>query len=321
MRLSLSLRLMAREACGSSAKVMFFVACLSVGVAAVVAVAGLSDGIERALRREARQLLAADLSVSAERAIPEEVANAVDRMVAARPGSRALALRELATVVSAPGTENAPGPSALVLLKAAGDGYPFYGKLAIEPPEASSEPLGSGGAFVAPELASKLKLRTGSVLRIGGHDFAVRGVIVAEPDKVNVSFSLGPRVIISLEGFARTGLEGFGSRVDRKILVKLQDGADAAAAEAAAVEVRASIPETAGVRVQTYADAQPQLRENGRRNVDGEVVGRFQSTDGDQCDAADQSLAEHGTVADHSRVTLTVDHLRSRTRADQGMKA
>ena len=265
MRLSLALRLMAREARGSSAKVVFFTACLSVGVAAVVAVAGLSDGIERALRREARQLLAADLAVRAERAIPDDVAKAVDRLIASRPGSRAVALRELATVVSTPETSGVPGPSALVLLKAAGDGYPFYGTLAIEPPDATRAPLGTDGAFVAPELASKLDLRTGSVLRIGGRDFLVRGVIVAEPDKVNVSFALGPRVIISLDGFARTELEAFGSRVDRKILIKLPDGAGAAEAEAAAHEVRTAIPEDSGVRVQTYVDAQPQLREGLKR--------------------------------------------------------
>ena len=60
MRPGLVLRLMARETRGSGAKVLFFVACLAVGVAAVVAVAGLGDGVDRGIRAEARPLLAAD---------------------------------------------------------------------------------------------------------------------------------------------------------------------------------------------------------------------------------------------------------------------
>lgn len=265
MKIALALRLMARETRGAKAKIVFFVACLGVGVAAVVAVAGLSNGVDRGLRKEARQLLAADLSVSAEKPLPADVVKAVDAVVASRPGARATSLRELATVVSAPGREGIPGPSALVLLKAVGEGYPFYGTLATDPARPLAELLDPEGALVAPELASKLALAVGSPLRIGGKDFTVRGRIVAEPDKVNVSFSLGPRVIVSLAGFERTGLEAFGSRVDRGILVKLPDGAGAEEAEAAAKAVRAAVPERGGVRVQTYADAQPALRDGLKR--------------------------------------------------------
>jgi putative ABC transport system permease protein len=269
MKLALALRLMAREARGSAAKIVFFTACLAVGVAAVVSVAGLSGGIEHALRREARQLLAADLAVSAEKAMPPEITKAVDDLVASKPGSRSIQMRELATVVSIPGSGDEPGPSALVLLKATGEGYPFYGDLTTDPPGSKDRPLDAAGALVAAELAGKLKLTVGSPLRIGGKDFTVRGRILSEPDKVNVSFSLGPRVIISLAGFERTGLEGFGSRVDRRILIKLPDGAGATEAEIAARTIRAAMQERSGVRVQTYADAQPQLREGLKR------AGRF----------------------------------------------
>ena len=108
-------------------------ACLAVGVAAVVAVAGLSNGIDRGLRREARQLLAADLSVRAGKAIPKAMTQAIDALVAARPGARQAEARELATVVSVPAEGDTPGPSALVQLKAVGDGYPFYGEVATSP--------------------------------------------------------------------------------------------------------------------------------------------------------------------------------------------
>ncbi len=265
MRLALALRLMARETRGASGKILFFIACLAVGVAAVVAVAGLSNGIDRGLRKEARQLLAADLSVRAQKPIPAAVTQAVETLVAKQPGASETAVRELATVVSIPGTGGAPGPSALVQLKAVGHGYPFYGAVTTSSKQPLASLLDPEGAIVAPELAEKLHLTEGSALRIGGKEFVVRGRILGEPDKINVSFALGPRVMVSLSGFERTGLEAFGSRIDRVILVKLGSGATAGDAEAAAKILRAAIPEASGVRVQTYADAQPALREGLQR--------------------------------------------------------
>src|SRR5262245_5572386 len=224
---------MARETRGAAGKILFFTACLAVGVAAVVAVAGLSYGIDRGLRGEARQLLAADLSVRADTAIPPAVTQAVAALVASQPGAAAASLRELATVVSIPGTGGAPGPSALVLLKAVGDGYPFYGTVATDPPLPLASLLDADGLLVAPELWDKLHLARGSVLKIGGQDFVVRGRILSEPDKVNVSLTLGPRVMLSLAGFERTGLEAFGSRIDRIMLLKLGPGTTADAVAAA----------------------------------------------------------------------------------------
>jgi putative ABC transport system permease protein len=252
---------MARETRGATGKILFLTVCLAIGVAAVVAVAGLSHGIDRGLRREARQLLAADLSVRAEQAIPAAVTQAVDALLAKQPGAVAASVRELATVVSIPGTGGAAGPSALVLLKAVGDGYPLYGTVATNPAVPLMSLLDADGVLVAPELWDKLRLARGSELRIGGKAFVVRGRILSEPDKVNVSLTLGPRVMLSLAGFERTGLEAFGSRIDRVILVKLGTGAGAAGVESAARALRAATPENSGVRVQTYADAQPALRD------------------------------------------------------------
>jgi putative ABC transport system permease protein len=265
MRIGLALRLMARETRGASGRILFFTSCLALGVAAIVAVAGLSDGIDRGLRREARQLLAADLALRADKPIPTAVAGAVDALVAGTAGARATSLRELATVVSIPGTGSAPGPSALVLLKAVGDGYPFYGSVKTSPERPLASLLDSEGVLVAPELADKLHLAEGSTLKIGGKEFVVRGRILSEPDKINVSLALGPRVMLSLAGFERTGLEAFGSRVDRVILVKLGPGAVAADAESAAETLKAAIPETSGVRLQTFVSAQPALRDGLKR--------------------------------------------------------
>ena len=165
---ALAIRLVAREARGSAIRVTFFIACLSVGVAAVVAVSGMSSGIDRAIRAEAKPLLAADVAVSSESPIPQAVLDAVAALARGRADVRVVGLRELATVVSVPGDGGEPGASALVLLKAFEAGYPLYGALVTDPPREAGASLDAAGALVAPELASKLHLREGSVLRIGG---------------------------------------------------------------------------------------------------------------------------------------------------------
>ncbi len=264
MRPSLTLRLMAWELRGASGKIVFFVTCLAIGVAAVVSVAGMSNGIDRGVRKEARQLLAADLSVSGGKTLPATVTEAIATLAASRPGVVSTSVRELATVVSVPGESGVPGSSALVLLKAVGDGYPFYGVVATSPERPLAGLLDPDGAIVAPELADKLHLVDGSALKIGGENFVVRGRILSEPDRVNVALTLGPRVMLSLEGLERTGLAAFGSRIDHAILVRLEGGARAKDVEAAARTLRALIPQSSGVRVQTYADAQPALRDGLR---------------------------------------------------------
>ncbi|MBI5017046.1 MAG: ABC transporter permease [Deltaproteobacteria bacterium] len=256
MRLSLYSRAWVWESRGAFGRLAFFGACLAVGVAAVVAVAGLSDGVEQALRAEARNLLAADLQVEGHRPLPTSLSAAV----AAVPGARWVEVRQLPTVAAAPGRAGAAGPSELVELKAVGPGYPFYGTLQLEPRRALSDLLTPDAAVVAPELLERLGLRVGGHLLLGGAAFRVVGTVDAEPDRIAFSLTLGPRVFVSLEGLRRTGLETLGSRIEYRALVALPAGVSSARAEAVANRLRAALPDPSAFRVQTYTQAQPNLR-------------------------------------------------------------
>ena len=84
MRLRQWIFLALHESRGSAGRLAFFVLCLSVGVAAVVAVAGLSQALDGGIQAQARELLAADLEVSSRRPIPDEVISAIDGLDGAR---------------------------------------------------------------------------------------------------------------------------------------------------------------------------------------------------------------------------------------------
>jgi putative ABC transport system permease protein len=258
MRPAVYLRNLVRETRGARGRLGFFAACLAVGVAAVVAVAGLADGLDSGIRSEARKLLAADLVIRGRQPVPEDV----DALLAARPGLEIARTKQLATLVSAPATSELPGPSLLVQLKAVEGGYPFYGELRLEPERPLAELLAGDQAVVAaPELLRRLRLETGDTLMVGGQPFQIAGRVTAEPDQVGVGPSLGPRLLISDAGLARTELERFGSRINRRTLLRLAGEAPAEELATLRDEIAGRLGDRGGWSVESYADALPSLRD------------------------------------------------------------
>jgi putative ABC transport system permease protein len=258
LRASLYLRTLMRESRGARARLLFFVACLSVGVSAVVAVAGLSSSLDDGIRLEARQLLAADLAIVGNRPLP-----AGFDPTGGTPGVQQTRVAEAPTVVAAPpDAAGHPGPSQLVELKAITGDYPFYGRLVLKPARPLGELLAPDAAVVASDLLARLHVRLGDSLRIGGLSFRIAGVVLSEPDRVSVSFTVGPRVFISGAGLARTPLMGRGSRISHRLLLKFPPGTAGSTIQAVAERLKQTIPDPAFYRIETYRDAQPALREN-----------------------------------------------------------
>jgi putative ABC transport system permease protein len=243
-----------RESRGARGRLAFFVACLSVGVAAVVAVAGMSASLDEGVRTEARQLLAADLAIEGRRPVPP----GLDLAKAGLAGARRTDLKEMVTVVLAK-------TSQVVELRVVNGEYPFYGELELRPQRPLSALLGPESVVVGSELLSNLGLRQGDTLRVGGAVFRIAGVVLSEPDRVSVSFTIGPRVFMSAEGLARTQLEGKGSRVGHRTLVKLPAGFSAEQLPQAKARLESALADSSFYQVETYKEAQPALRNSIER--------------------------------------------------------
>ena len=65
---SLALRLMGRELRSQKARLVFYAACLSLGVAAIAAVSGFSAQVQETVRRNSRLLLGGDVEIQDVRA-------------------------------------------------------------------------------------------------------------------------------------------------------------------------------------------------------------------------------------------------------------
>jgi putative ABC transport system permease protein len=254
-------RYLLRESRGSRSRLTFFVLCLAIGVAAVVSVTGLSHGLRQGIRTEARKLLAGDLAVTGRRPLPA----ALDDLLATQTGVQATLIKEMVTVVAAPGEPGEPGRSQVVELKVIAGDYPFYGTLLLEPRAALDQLLTEGTTVVAPDLLARLGLTVGDTLRVGGESYRIAGVVEAEPDRISGGFSLGPRVFLSADGFERTSLEQMGSRISHRLLVKLPEGSDADRLAALADRIREVVDKDLGYDVESYTDALPSLQQGVSR--------------------------------------------------------
>jgi putative ABC transport system permease protein len=248
-------RQLIRELRGVARRLVAFVFCLAVGVAAVVIVASISRSLNRGIRLEARNLLAADLAIGGSRPPTDAILATIDHW----PHSRRAYVREMVTVVATP-DQDAAARTLLVELKVVDGPYPFYGDLELDPGGPLAPLLGSDGAVVAPDLLTRLGLEVGDALLIGGQPFTIRGRVMVEPDRIGGTFTLGPRVFLSAAGLDRTPLVGLGSRVRHTVLVELPLATPIPELRARARELAKIAPRADGYRVETYNEAQPALR-------------------------------------------------------------
>lgn len=251
-----------RESRRSLGRIILFILCIAIGVAAIVVVAGLSDGVREGVRAEGRRLMAADLTIEGRRPLPAELDGIVARFVADEPrfvGNKVerADVREFVSVVLAP---DKPDASQLAEIKVPEGGYPFYGQLELAPARPLQELLTPDTVVAAPELLTALGLKVGDSLQIGGVPFRIAGTVVREPDKLSISFTLGPRVFLSAEGLARTALVDRGARVEYRALLKLPPDSTANDADRLARRLEAELPDADFFRFRKFDDAQPALR-------------------------------------------------------------
>jgi putative ABC transport system permease protein len=213
---STAFRIAWREMHASRAKFVFVIVAVAVGVGSLTGVRGFSRSFRRMLLRDARTLMAADLSARVF-GVPTAEQQAVFDSLAAR-GVRRTWITETVTMAS-----SAANPDPLLVSVKAVDphAYPFYGEVQLNPPRPLRDALVSQTVVVTDDLLLRLNVKTGDTLRIGGQDFRIAGVIVAEPDRMTGTLNVGPRVMITREGLDRTGLISLGSRASERFLFRL----------------------------------------------------------------------------------------------------
>jgi putative ABC transport system permease protein len=241
-----------RDLRSAPGKFIFVVLSVAVGVAALVGVRGFSESFRSTLTREARSLMAGDLSARANQQ-PSKVEKDKIKSLEGQ-GIRTTWVTETVSMASVP-----PDPvPILISLKAVDPAeYPYYGKAELEPDIPLGQALTANSVVVADEFLIRLKAKIGDSLRLGGHSFLIAAKLVQEPDRITAGAGLGPRVLISRAALDATGLLAPGSRANERLLVQLPATMQGAAPLAVArKQIEAALPEA---QVMDYREGNPAL--------------------------------------------------------------
>ena len=258
-RIPLTLRLALRELRAGLNGFAVFLACIALGVMAIAGVASISRSLSDGLGREGRRILGGDLAYNL---INREATDA-EKQALAREGRLDVvaSLRAMAVAGS--------GDAALVELKAVDPAtYPAAGDLATDPPGRLADLLaerdGVPGALADPALLTRLDVKVGDRIALAGHDVAIRGTIVSEPDKIAGGIGFGPRLMIAEPTLRATGLVQPGSLNRWSYRLLLPPGAPDADLDAAQGRIRTATPE-AGWEIRSRTNADPRFAKSIER--------------------------------------------------------
>lgn len=256
----LAFRLAWRDLRGGLKGFRIFIACIALGVAAIVGVGSSARVLSESIAREGQRILGGDVALSLihREASEEQVAWMRSQgQVSLIATTRAVARLEA-------------GPSALVELKAVEPTYPPLGALVTEPAAPLSSLLaqrdGVFGLIAEDALMARLGLKIGDRLHLGTLALELRARLVSEPDKLAGGFSLGPRAIILQDALVRTDLIQPGSLIRWTYRITLPGGGANAAASDERVksfeaEAEKQFPD-AGWRVRSRDNVSPQFTRN-----------------------------------------------------------
>ncbi len=248
-KLPLILALALREQRNGLKGFYVFIACIALGVAVITGVGALGDALRNSFERQGEALLGGDVALSR----PHQPLEGKDRAWLFTQGrvSETAVLRSMARRLD--GTEQ-----ALVELKGVDAAYPLAGAVTLASGKSLDEAIRqSPGAVIEPVLLERLGLKIGDRIKLGTGEIAIVDTIQSEPDKITERFTVGPRVLVSLETLRATGLADPGSLVNWRYALKLPRGDDSVL-QTFRVKVKDNLPE-GGFTVRDRRDPSPQV--------------------------------------------------------------
>ena len=239
-----------REARASAGKFVFVVLSVSAGVGALTGVRGFSGSFQDMLLRDARTLMAADLSVRLFNEISPEQEEVFAELT--KLGVRRTWITETVSMMSSETTSR----PVLVSVKAVEPKrYPFYGEIRLSPEGKLADLLTDQTMVVSNDLLLRLGVKLGDWVRLGDEQFRLAAEVVLEPDRMTGTWNVGPRVMITRAGLDRAGLMRPGSRASQRYLFRLPEEGITIASARALLATRFK-----GDRIVDFRETHPTLR-------------------------------------------------------------
>jgi len=198
-------------------RLLLFVTSIVLGIAAVVSIGSFGVTLDRAIDDQAKTLMGADLLFASLQPFDAQMEAVIDSLGGEQ--SRVLVFGSMAYF---PRTKDA----RLVQVRAVKGGYPFYGAIATDPPEAASTYFAGRHALVDDALLQQFGISTGDSVKIGNLTYDVAGRITKLPSNPPIASSFSPRVYLPADQLDSNLLQGRGSLVNHRVYFKFNDGRD-----------------------------------------------------------------------------------------------
>lgn len=212
-----------RELRGGLRGFWVFLACLSLGVAAIAGVGMVRAAIQAGLTEQGAVLLGGDAQVE----FTYRFASAEERAYLGAIADKVSEIAEFRSMAVAGEAR------VLTQVKAVDSAYPLVGQVLLDGGLPLEQALADHGAVMDPVLAGQMGLAPGDRFALGGTEFTLRALLLREPDSATGGFALAPRTLVRLSDLDASGLLAPGTLYDSAYRLDLPKGTDLAALETA----------------------------------------------------------------------------------------
>ena len=195
-------------------KLIMFMSSIILGIAALVAINSFNNNLVRDIDAQAAGLLGADLAITGNRPLSEELQFLTDSL-----DSQQAEEIEMFSMSYIPKTD----ASQFVMLKAIEGDFPFYGKILTEPEDAYLTYQKQNNALVDHGLMLEHKLEVGDSIKLGTKQFYISGRLKSAFGSIAATSSFAPAVYIGKQFLEETKLVQPGSLVNYAYYHKLAD--------------------------------------------------------------------------------------------------
>ena len=155
-----------RDSRKSRAKLILFIASISLGIAALVGITSFRENLLDEIDNQAKSLLGADFSVRGNKELPDSLFNKF-RWLSTSESEEIY----FASMVLFPQTDG----TRLVQVRALEGEYPYYGEIETDPPSAASDFKTGRYAIVDEKLLIQYNVELGDSVLVGNMAFEIIG--------------------------------------------------------------------------------------------------------------------------------------------------
>lgn len=198
-----------------------FILSLSLGLSGFLIIESYRDALREALNLNSKNLLSADISVSARRKIADQELRVVRKVISDAAEDfliPEMPFYEFMAMV------NGKNGARLVTVKAISDSYPYYGELGLEGgaiiQENTPKDLKNNQVWISQDLKAQMGLSVGDEVTLGNSRFKISQIVEKDSSQTFRAAIMAPVLYMYVGHVKKTGLIQYGSTFSESYLYK-----------------------------------------------------------------------------------------------------